>query len=211
MLMPPHTPTCTPVVTTPPLPPHRRPAPPAVLFGLLILLAPAVAAATYSMKWGLSATFLVACLWALNAVVMFLGMGEPNKIQLNKWVWGGGRWWKEQGPGMPCSARQTRALEARACIFVEAAASALQTHTPCPRLPSPGMLNGAKGVANDACLYGEEAVIRLLNETIKGDARGTVRATQAVHAPRLDAAACRLCRLHLRATTVYGCACITCA
>ena len=48
----------------------------AVLFGLLILLSIAVAAACYWMKWGLSATFLVACLWALNAVVMFLGMGK---------------------------------------------------------------------------------------------------------------------------------------
>lgn len=47
----------------------------AVLFGLLILLSIAVAAACYWMKWGLTATFLVACLWALNAVVMFLGMG----------------------------------------------------------------------------------------------------------------------------------------
>lgn len=51
-------------------------APFAVLFGLLILLSTAVAAACYWMKWGLSATFLVALLWALNAVVMFLGMGE---------------------------------------------------------------------------------------------------------------------------------------
>lgn len=58
---------------------NASPAPhfPAVLFGLLILLSIAVAAACFWMKWGLSATFLVACLWALNAVVMFLGMGEP--------------------------------------------------------------------------------------------------------------------------------------
>lgn len=39
------------------------------------------------------------------------------------------------------------------------------TPPPC----SPGMLNGAKGVANDACLYGEETVIRLLNESVQGD------------------------------------------
>jgi hypothetical protein len=84
----------------------------AVMFGLLILLSAAVAAACYWMKWGLSATFLVACLWALNAVVMFLGMG---------------------------------------------------------------MLNGAKGVANDACLYGEDTVIRLLNESIQGDTGAKVQ------------------------------------
>lgn len=32
-----------------------------------------------------------------------------------------------------------------------------------------GMLNGAKGVANDACLYGEDTVIRVLNNSISGD------------------------------------------
>lgn len=39
----------------------------------------------------------------------------------------------------------------------------------CPVDPHPsGMLNGAKGVANDACLYGEDTVIRVLNNSISG-------------------------------------------
>ncbi len=46
---------------------------------------------------------------------------------------------------------------------------------PPPRLSSSGMLNGAKGVANDACLYGEDTVIRLLNESIQGDTGAKVR------------------------------------
>ena len=75
---PARTPTAAPL----PLASPTHPTPPAVLFGLLILLAPMVAAASYYMKWGLTATFLVACLWALNAVVMFLGMGAP--VQLPK-------------------------------------------------------------------------------------------------------------------------------
>ena len=85
----------------------------AVLFGLLILLAIAVAAACWRMHWRLTATFLVALLWALNAAVMFLGMG---------------------------------------------------------------MLNGAKGVAHDACLYGEDAVGRLVNTTVTGSASEKVTA-----------------------------------
>ncbi|KAI7842724.1 hypothetical protein COHA_003654 [Chlorella ohadii] len=96
----------------------------AVLFGLLILLSIAVAAACFWMKWGLSATFLVACLWALNAVVMFLGMG---------------------------------------------------------------MLNGAKGVANDACLYGEETVIRLLNESVQGDTGAKVQSALRYYREHCDA------------------------
>lgn len=47
-----------------------------MLFGLLILLSGAVAAACFRMRRGVLATSLVALLWLLNAVVMLLGLGE---------------------------------------------------------------------------------------------------------------------------------------
>lgn len=61
--------------------------PSAVLFGLLILVSGAVAVACYRMRRGVLATSLVALLWLLNAVVMFLGLGEreaPNQCDKSR-------------------------------------------------------------------------------------------------------------------------------
>ncbi|KAL4425915.1 hypothetical protein ABPG75_009931 [Micractinium tetrahymenae] len=83
----------------------------AVLFGLLIAMSGAVAAACLRMRRGVLATSLVALLWLLNAVVMFLGLG---------------------------------------------------------------LLNGAKSVANDACLYSEDYVSRLVEQRLEGDTQKLV-------------------------------------
>lgn len=53
------------------------------------------------------------------------------------------------------------------------------------------MLNGAKGVANDACLYGEDTVIRLLNQSIQGDTGAKVQsALRYYREPSARAAVC---------------------
>lgn len=187
--------------------PHAQ----AVLFGLLILLSIAVAAACYRMKWGLTATFLVACLWALNAVVMFLGMGERGmgrghmvwhqlmfglvygpasrsrrRLCSRAWVSGTEEDMGMRGllktpgpqPGswltacLPPLVAGKWPLSSRCCLPVPVL---VDTSHSTPPAPPPGMLNGAKGVANDACLYGEDTVIRLLNQSIQGDTGAKVQ------------------------------------
>lgn len=105
-----------------PTPPHLSPPSPprhtsAVLFGLLILLSAAVAAACFRMRRGVLATSLVALLWLLNAVIMLLGLGEraaqgwqgwagpaePQPWRVSRHGRGGGRTRRDHRNGRPAS------------------------------------------------------------------------------------------------------------
>lgn len=146
-----------------------------MLFGLLILMAAAVGWACFTMRWGLTAIGLVAALWLLTAIVMFLGLGE------------------RLAAGGLCICLMQRPLPLLAPLLgfrhllVPHAWPSLCAASRADRPVPAGMLNGAKTVANDACLYSEDLITRTLNETLEG--KGAVLVRWAGHG---GAAACRL-------------------